>query len=203
MLLVLAAGVAFCATPLQARLFPGAAPGGLELAQVQSQPLPPPAGAPQAPAPAATPPATPSVSTTEPPRTPTPMTKPAPGSPPPGARTTCPDEKVDINSASLALLRKLPQIGTQRSNSIVKARPYATPEDLLRKKVLKKAVFEKIKPCINASGVLPAATTARKSGTPASKSTTTPATKSSAAPAPAKPVPVPMPANEAAPKPSQ
>jgi hypothetical protein len=200
MLLALAAGVALCAAPLQARLLPAASPGGPELAQVQSQPLPPPAGAPQAPAPAATPPATPPASTTEPPRTPTPMTKPAPGSPPPGARTTCPDEKVDINSASLELLRKLPQIGTQRSNSIVKARPYATPEDLLRKKVIKKAVFEKIKPCINASGVLPAATTA---GKPASKSTATPAAKSSGSPAPVKPVPVPMPANEATPKPPQ
>lgn len=164
------AGVALIAVPMLAL----AETGRTELAQVQSQPLPPPAGTPQtaptapAPAPATMPPAPPP--TKAEPRTPTPMTKPTPK---PGQaaapRTGCPDEKVDINAASADTLKKLPQIGGQRSSAIVKARPYAKPEDLVARKVLKKAVFEKIKPCITASGVAPSAGPSPRKGKPATK----------------------------------
>jgi hypothetical protein len=186
----LIAGAALAAAPGLAQV--RAAP--IELAQVQSQPLPPPAGTPPAsqtpPAqtpPATTPPATGPQSTapaTPPAKTPTPMTKPAPktGQTTTAPRNTCPDEKVDINVASADTLKKLPQIGGQRSNAIIKARPYAKPEDLVTKKVLKKAVFEKIKPCVTASGVAPAP------GQTAKKRTSTPAAKP---PSTATPVPVP------------
>ncbi|HJQ59229.1 MAG TPA: helix-hairpin-helix domain-containing protein [Vineibacter sp.] len=152
-------------------------------AQVQSQPLPPPAGSPASPP--ATAPASPPATKTEPSKTPTPLTKPAP---PAGTATTCPPEKVDINAASAEELRRLPQIGVQRSGNIVKTRPYATPEDLLKKKVLKKAVYDKIRTCITASGVEAQrpATKAPAGKPPAGK---TPA----AATSPTTPVPVPAP----------
>lgn len=176
------------------------------LAQVQSQPLPPPAGTPPAstpPAaspPAATPPASKPAPTTstkaDSPKTPTPLTKPAPKA---GTQNTCPDQKVDINDASAETLRTLPQIGVQRSNAIVKARPYATPEDLMKKKVLKKAVYEKIKSCITASGVEPAAPAPKR---PAPKAGT--ATKPPAPSTPTSPVPVPAPTStESQPAPKQ
>jgi DNA uptake protein ComE-like DNA-binding protein len=162
--------------------------GPVELAQVQSQPLPPPAGTPQTP-PATSPPQTTSPPTTppstkaEPPKTPTPGTRPTPKTGQPTTKaTSCPDEKVDINAASADSLKKLPQIGGQRSNAIIKARPYAKPEDLVRRKVLKKAVFDKIKPCITASGVAPDPGTTPKRRAPATKSSGT-----------ATPVPVPVP----------
>ena len=169
----LLAGTVLLATPL--------------LAQVQSQPLPPPSGTPSAPpAPSATPPSTPTPpaaptpsTKTEPAKTPTPGTKPAK----PAQAATCPDDKVDVNSASADSLKKLPQIGTQRANAIVKARPYAAPEDLVKKKVLKKAVYDKIRSCITASGVAPSAPVA-KGVAPAAK------TPSGA------PVPLPTPAAE-------
>lgn len=87
----------------------------------------------------------------EPPRTPTPLTS----KPKRAAVATCPAEKVDINTASRDELRTLPQIGSQRSKMIIRARPYAAPEDLVRRKVLKQAVYDKIKPCIEASGSTP------------------------------------------------
>ena len=189
-------GAALAAAPVLAQVH--AAP--VELAQVQSQPLPPPAGTPQTPQtpatppsppatpPAASPPSTPPTTKTEPGKTepgktPTPIAKPKPGQAPAPPRNTCPDEKVDINASSADTLKKLPQIGGQRSNAIIKARPYAKPEDLVTKKVLKKAVFEKIKPCVTASGV--AADPA-----PSTKGRRPPATKP---PATATPVPVPAP----------
>ncbi|QQS14892.1 MAG: helix-hairpin-helix domain-containing protein [Rhodospirillales bacterium] len=73
--------------------------------------------------------------------------KPTPGKPAPKA-TACPDAKVNVNTATLDELRKLPQIGPQRANAIIKARPYAAPEDILKRKVLKKQVFDRIKACI-------------------------------------------------------
>ncbi|HKU94635.1 MAG TPA: helix-hairpin-helix domain-containing protein, partial [Vineibacter sp.] len=108
----------------------------------------------------------------------------------PAQATTCPDEKVDVNAASTDNLKKLPQIGVQRANAIVKARPYATPEDLLKKKVLKKAVYDKIKTCITASGVAAGASGVAAKG-PAAPAAKTPS---------AAPVPLPTPAADPKPK---
>jgi hypothetical protein len=165
------------------------------LAQVQSQPLPPPTGTPSAP-PAASPPAAPPSSTrTEPSRTPTPTPIGKPASKGKTTAATCPADKVDINDASAETLKTLPQIGKVRSSAIIKARPYAAPEDLLRKKVLKKAVYEKIKPCILASGVAPSATPATPRKTSSTRGNTAP-TKSTAARPPVTPVPIPEPSSK-------
>ena len=149
---------------------------------------------------------TPPSTKAEPPKTPTPGTKPTPKTGQTATKPTgCPDEKVDINAASADSLKKLPQIGGQRSNAIIKARPYAKPEDLVARKVLKKAVFDKIKPCITASGVAPdpGVTPKRRTPTTGAPSTNPPATKSSGT---ATPVPVPTPTgsgNQPATKPPQ
>lgn len=171
-------------------------------AQVQSQPLPPPAGASSSP-PSAAPPASPPPMA-EPPRAPAskPASKQAKGKAP--ARTTCPAGKVDINDASADTLKTLPQIGGQRSNAIIKARPYAAPEDLVRKKVLKKAVYEKIKPCILASGIAPSPTTPSNAKRPKSSAAKPPTTTARApvSTGPATPVPIPSPTEPSA-KPQQ
>lgn len=53
--------------------------------------------------------------------------------------------KVNINTASESELESLPGIASVRASSIISGRPYQTVEDLLNKKVVSKAVFEKIK----------------------------------------------------------
>lgn len=53
--------------------------------------------------------------------------------------------KVNINTATQAELEALPGIGPVTASKIISARPYQTAEDLLSKKVVTKAVFEKIK----------------------------------------------------------
>ncbi|HEX3350410.1 MAG TPA: helix-hairpin-helix domain-containing protein [Acetobacteraceae bacterium] len=52
---------------------------------------------------------------------------------------------VNINTASVAQLDKLPQIGKSRAEKIVKGRPYSSPADLVNKKILTKSVYSKIK----------------------------------------------------------
>lgn len=55
----------------------------------------------------------------------------------------------NINTSSAADLAKtLPGIGDVRSRAIVSGRPYATPQDLVSKKVLTPAQFDKIKDLI-------------------------------------------------------
>lgn len=52
---------------------------------------------------------------------------------------------VNINSASLTELDKLPGIGPVYGQSIIEHRPYSTPEELVTKGALKQSVYEKIK----------------------------------------------------------
>ena len=55
----------------------------------------------------------------------------------------------NINTSTAAELEKtLPGIGAVRSKAIVAGRPYATPQDLVTKKVLTQGVFDKIKELI-------------------------------------------------------
>ena len=52
---------------------------------------------------------------------------------------------VNINSATLTELDKLPGIGQVYGQNIIEHRPYSSVEDLMSKGVLKKSVYEKIK----------------------------------------------------------
>ena len=54
-------------------------------------------------------------------------------------------ERMDINSASEAQLATLNGIGDVRAQAIVKGRPYAGKDDLVNKKIVPQAVYDKIK----------------------------------------------------------
>ncbi len=53
--------------------------------------------------------------------------------------------RVNINTSSQAQLERLTGIGESRAKAIIGGRPYGSIDELLSKKILTKAVFEKIK----------------------------------------------------------
>ncbi len=68
------------------------------------------------------------------------------------AKTATPAaEKLDINSATKDQLQALPGIGDAYSQKIIDNRPYRTKRDLLTKKVIPQATYEKIKEMIIAN----------------------------------------------------
>ncbi len=77
------------------------------------------------------------------PATPAPMT--APSKAPAGAATAPKTELVDINSATAEQLKALPGVTTADSEKIIHARPYSDKHQLVSKKVLSEAAYEKIK----------------------------------------------------------
>ena len=61
---------------------------------------------------------------------------------------TQPVEWLDINSATKAQLTALPGIGDAYSGAIIKNRPYARKDELVSKKVIPQATYDKIKDLI-------------------------------------------------------
>jgi competence protein ComEA len=55
---------------------------------------------------------------------------------------------LDINTATKDELEKLPGIGTAYSDKIIKARPYAKKDQLVSRKVVPQATYDKIKDLI-------------------------------------------------------
>jgi len=65
----------------------------------------------------------------------------------PEAKSTMPARKgpLDINSASVEELQSIPGIGEAYAKKIVEGRPYKRKDELVRKKVVPQATYDKIK----------------------------------------------------------
>lgn len=61
-------------------------------------------------------------------------------------------EPVDLNSASKKDLAALPGIGPDYAQTIIDGRPYKSKEDLMKKKVIPQATYDKIQDRVVANG---------------------------------------------------